>query len=139
TLSPASLTSSSTSEKGWPDRFIDSIEGTKRGLTQTVPSLSATQNHATYVNPQWVRLLDLLQLNTRYVRCAGVELFTGDGDVILDFLSGYCVHNTGHNHPYIVEQLRDELSRSGPAMLQSHVQDLAGDLAKRLCRLAGVN
>jgi ornithine--oxo-acid transaminase len=57
--------------------------------------------------------------------------------VILDFLSGYCVHNAGHNHPYIVEQLHDELSRCGPAMLQSHVPDLAGELARRLCQLAG--
>jgi ornithine--oxo-acid transaminase len=76
-------------------------------------------------------------MNKQYVRCAGVELFTAEGDVILDFLSGYCVHNAGHNHPYIIEQLHDELRRRGPAMLQSHVPDLAGELARRLCQLAG--
>ena len=106
-------------------------------MTPTVPALSTTQDYADHVNPQWVRLLDLLQMNTRYERCFGVELFTAEGDVILDFLSGYCVHNAGHNHPYIVEQLHDELSRCGPAMLQSHVPDLAGELARRLCQLAG--
>jgi ornithine--oxo-acid transaminase len=113
------------------------MKGTKRGLTQTVPALSTAQDYADYVNPQWVRLLDLLRMNTQYVRCAGVELFTASGDIILDFLSGYCVHNAGHNHPYIIEQLHDELSRRGPAMLQSHVPDLAGALAKKLCQLAG--
>jgi acetylornithine/succinyldiaminopimelate/putrescine aminotransferase len=69
--------------------------------------------------------------------CAGAELTTAEGRVILDFLSGYCVHNAGHNHPYMIDQLQDELRRRGPAMLQSHVPDLAGELAKRLCALAG--
>ena len=76
-------------------------------------------------------------MNVRYERCSGAELFTEDGDRYLDFLSGYCVHNTGHNHPRIVEALKEELDRSGPAMLQSHVPELAGELAERLCNLAG--
>ena len=90
-----------------------------------------------HVNPQWVRMLDLLQMNVQYVRCFGAELETSDGRSVLDFLSGYCVHNTGHNHPVVVDAVRDEVTRSGPAMLQSHVPDLAGTLAARLCRLAG--
>ncbi len=97
----------------------------------------ASADYTNYVNPQWVRLLNLLQMNVRYRRCSGTELFTEDGNVILDFLSGYCVHNTGHNHPAIIEAIKDELDRSGPAMLQSHVPDLAGTLAHRLCKLAG--
>ncbi len=102
------------------------------------PSSLATQNlYAESVNPQWVRLLDLLGMNVRYQRCEGCELFAEDGTRYLDFLSGYCVHNTGHNHPYIIEALKQELDRSGPAMLQSHVPELAGELAQRLCALAG--
>jgi ornithine--oxo-acid transaminase len=89
-----------------------------------------------HVNPQWVRLLDALQMNVRYGRCSGVELHAEDVRRFLDFLSGYCVHNTGHNHPEIVTALQRELGREGPAMLQSHVSDLAGDLAQRLCSLA---
>src|ERR1700722_8810077 len=90
-----------------------------------------------YVNPQWVSLLNLLDMNVKYERCLGTELFTVDGRRILDFLSGYCVHNTGHNHPYIIQALKDELDQRGPVMLQSHVPELAGQLAKRLCDLAG--
>ncbi len=89
------------------------------------------------VNPQWVRLLDVLQMNARYTRCEGTELFTDDGRRILDFLSGYCVHNIGHNHPAVVEAIKDELDRRGPAMLQSHVPELAGELADKLCWRAG--
>src|SRR5271170_4597069 len=90
-----------------------------------------------YVNPQWVRLLDVLGLNVHYATCIGSELFTSDGRTILDFNSGYCVHNVGHNHPYVVAAIKEELDKSGPAMLQSHVADLAGQLAARLCGLAG--
>ena len=76
-------------------------------------------------------------MNVRYQRCSGVELQAEDGRRFLDFLSGYCVHNTGHNHPAIVSALQRELGREGPAMLQSHVSGLAGELAHRLCSLAG--
>src|SRR5581483_5269291 len=98
---------------------------------------SAQHLYNSYVNPQWVKLLNVLQMNQQYTHCSGAELFTGDGQRILDFLSGYCVHNAGHNHPYIVEQLQKELQRGGPGMLQSHVPDLAGQLAEQLCTRAG--
>jgi ornithine--oxo-acid transaminase len=93
--------------------------------------------YADYVNPEWVRLLDLLGMNIRYRRCAGTELFAEDGRVFLDFLSGYCVHNTGHNHPDIIAALKRELDLSGPAMLQSHAANTAGELAQQLTEHTG--
>lgn len=84
-----------------------------------------------------MRLLEVLQMNVRYAGCQGAELYPQSGGVILDFLSGYCVHNAGHNHPRIIAALKDELDRCGPAMLQSHVPELAGELARRLCQLSG--
>lgn len=98
---------------------------------------SASQLYAERVNPEWVRLLNLLEMNLRYERCIGAELFTSDGRCILDFLSGYCVHNVGHNHPEVVQALQDELGRCGPTMIQTHVSDLAGELAGKLCVRAG--
>lgn len=95
------------------------------------------REYASSVNPQWIRLLQLLQMNVQYERCAGAELYTSSGRRILDFLSGYCVHNLGHNHPAVIAALQDELRRRGPAMLQSHVPERAGELASRLCSLAG--
>jgi ornithine--oxo-acid transaminase len=102
-----------------------------------IAELLATDAYADHVNPQWVKLLNLLEMNVAYERCVGAELFTTDGRRILDFLSGYCVHNTGHNHPAIIKALKEELDRSGPVMLQSNVAELAGELAARLCKLAG--
>src|SRR5215469_14785716 len=98
---------------------------------------SSASAYADHVNPQWTRLLNLLEMNVRYVRCGGAELFTEDGTRILDFLSGYCVHNLGHNHPDVIAELHEELEKRGPAMLQSHVPELAGELAQELCRRAG--
>jgi ornithine--oxo-acid transaminase len=49
-----------------------------------------------YVNSQWVKLLDVLGMNVRY-----------------------CVHDIGHDHPAVIEALKRELDRNGPAMLQS--------------------
>src|SRR4051794_9276222 len=98
---------------------------------------SSRERYREYVNPQWVRLLDALDMSVQYTRASGAWLYTSDGRRILDFLSGYCVHNTGHNHPYIVSALQQELSAEGPAMVQSHVPELAGELASRLCELSG--
>ena len=116
---------------------LGSQEGNEREMPSTSVAVDAQSAYRAYVNPQWAHLLDILQMNVRYRRCAGVELFTAEGKRVLDFLSGYCVHNTGHNHPAIVAALKEELDRCGPAMLQSHVPELAGTLARRLCESAG--
>ena len=106
-----------------------------------MPKAKLAADHETlyerYVNPQWVRLLDVLRMNVEYTRCVGAELHTINGRCILDFISGYCVHNVGHNHLRVISALKDELDRNGPAMLQSHVSELAGELAARLCDRAG--
>ena len=93
--------------------------------------------YSEHVNPRWVRLLDLLEMNVHYQHCSGSELFTDHGRRILDFLSGYCVHNIGHNHPTVIAALREELDRNSPAMIQSHVAERAGELGGKLCERAG--
>src|SRR6202023_4307279 len=108
-----------------------------KSTTAVDAQVSIASSYSDYVNPQWAVLLELLDMNVRYERCEGAELFTADGRRILDFLSGYCVHNTGHNHPAIIKALKEELDRSGPVMLQSNVAEFAGELAIRLCKLAG--
>jgi len=90
-----------------------------------------------FVNPQWVKLLDVLQMNLDYRVCRDAELRTADGRTIIDFNSGYCVHNIGHNHPQVVTALTQEIDAAGPAMLQNHASESAGMLAARLCGLAG--
>jgi ornithine--oxo-acid transaminase len=105
--------------------------------TRAIAVTHKDTSYQEHVNPQWVRLLDVLQMNARYTRSEGTELFTEDGRRILDFLSGSCVHNLGHNHPAVIDAIRDELDRRGPAMLQGHAPQLAGELADKLCWRAG--
>jgi len=100
---------------------------------------SRIDSYSAHVNPQWVRLLEILEMNVRWERCSGCELFDSDRRRVLDFLSGYGVHNVGHNHPEVVTAVREELERCGPAMIQSHAPELAGELAERLCNRAGGN
>lgn len=103
-----------------------------------ISSATADQmSYSEHVNPIWVKLLDVLGLNVPYTRCVGAELHTADGRIILDCLSGYCVHNIGHNHPHVVAELVAELQRQSPAMLQSNVVEEAGALARTLCDHAG--
>jgi len=107
-------------------------------MTMPLAERVATSDlYSQHVNPQWVRLLRVLDLSVSYERCEGAELFTVDGRRILDFLSGYCVHNVGHNHPAVLSAIIDELQKRGAVMLQSHVSELAGELAQRLCKRAG--
>lgn len=106
-------------------------------MLQPLSTDSVADRYARYVNPQWVRLLDVMQMNVEYVRCSGTEMHAADGRVILDFNSGYCVHNVGHNHPRVVAALKAELDKSGPAIMQNRAPELAGELAEKLCDLAG--
>jgi ornithine--oxo-acid transaminase len=77
-------------------------------------TLAATDKlYADYVNPQWVRLLDVLQMNVPYVGCKGAELFRADGQRVLDFLSGYCVHNTGHTTLILSLHLKKNWTEAG--------------------------
>lgn len=121
---------------------VTSLQGARfMNETQTLPASSSSQlrdqTYSARVNPQWVNLLNILDLNETYTRCQGSELHTAGGRTILDALSGYCVYNTGHNHPRIIAALKDEMDNLGPTMLQSHVPELAARLAQRLIQLAG--
>jgi ornithine--oxo-acid transaminase len=116
--------------------FMPAVPQIHDRTTADIAATRSEEQYANAVNPQWIRLLKLLGMNVRYERCIGAELFTSEGRRILDFLSGYCVHNLGHNHPSIIAAIKDELDRCGPAMLQSHVPERAGELAERLCLLA---
>ena len=102
-----------------------------------ITSTEDQETYTNYVNPIWVKLLDAAGMNVGYTHCSGSELYTADGRTILDCLSGHCVHNVGHNHPFVVAELVSELQSQSPAMLQSNVVMEAGALARTLCENAG--
>ncbi len=123
-----------------PGRRTEYQPGSQQSGFEPARELTPAEGAKAYkdcVNPMWVNLLDLLKLNNVYTECRGEVLKTADGRQILDFLSGYCVYNAGHNHPAIVSALHRELDSAGPSMLQSHISSTAGQLADRLLKLAG--
>lgn len=82
------------------------------------------QSYSEHVNPQWMRLLEVLQMNVRYAGCQGAELYPQSGGVILDFLSGYCVHNAGHNHPRIIAALKTNSTAADQQCCKATFQNL---------------
>ena len=102
-----------------------------------LPHEEACRMYANRVNKQWVKFLNLLDMNVNYTRCFGTKLYTEAEECYTDFLSGYCVQNLGHNHPVVADAIRDELHRQSPLILQSLVPHHAALLAERLTYLAG--
>src|SRR5260370_41571978 len=84
-----------------------------------------------------VKRIDGGGIDVRYTHCRGSELYTADGRTIRDCLSGHCVHNVGHNQPFVVAALVAELQSQSPSMLQSNLVKEAGTLAQMLCENAG--
>jgi ornithine--oxo-acid transaminase len=54
-------------------------------MSEALPANARQPSYERYVNPQWVRLLDVLGMKVHYATCLGSELFTADGKRILDF------------------------------------------------------
>src|ERR1700719_308959 len=50
-----------------------------RSMPNAATAVSAGSDYANHVNPRWTALLNLLQMNVKYERCFGSELFTADG------------------------------------------------------------
>lgn len=88
-----------------------------------------------YINPHFVQLLGLVGFGRRFVSSSGFELVDDEGRRYLDFLSGYGVHNIGHNHPAVKEALLTVLSRDIPSFTQVECSLLPGLAAEKLAGL----
>ena len=88
-----------------------------------------------FVNPDFVGLLESLHFRRRFVRAEGTKLYDDTGREYTDFLSGFGVHNIGHNHPRLIAALRGALDSNGPSMLNMDTPFEAGLLAERLSAL----
>ncbi len=92
--------------------------------------------HRRYVNPQLVRVLEVIGYNRNYVRAGGARLLDEKGLEVLDFLSGFGVFNIGRNHPLVAQVLKDVIDMAPASMVQMDVGILAGLLAEALVNLA---
>ena len=92
--------------------------------------------HRRYVNPQFVRVLEVIGYNRNYTRAGGARLLDEQGREVLDFLAGFGVFNIGRNHPLVARVLKDVIDLAPASMVQMDVGILSGLLAEALAELA---
>ena len=92
--------------------------------------------HRQYVNPQFVRVLEVIGFNRNYTSAKGARLTDENGREVLDFLAGFGVFSIGRNHPLVAQVLRDIMETGPPSMVQMDVGTVSGLLAEALARIA---
>jgi len=92
--------------------------------------------HRQYVNPQFVRVLEVIGFNRNYTSAKGARLTDENGREVLDFLAGFGVFSIGRNHPLVAQVLRDMMENGSPSMVQMDVGTVSGLLAEALARIA---
>ncbi len=92
--------------------------------------------HRQYVNPQFVRVLEIIGFNRNYTSAKGARLTDENGREVLDFLAGFGVFSIGRNHPLVAQVLRDMMETGPPSMVQMDVGTVSGLLAEALARIA---
>lgn len=92
--------------------------------------------HRQYVNPQFVRVLEVIGFNRNYTSAKGARLTDENGREVLDFLAGFGVFSIGRNHPLVAQVLRDMMETGPPSMVQMDVGTVSGLLAEALARIA---
>ena len=95
--------------------------------------------HRRYINPQFVRVLEIIGFNRNYISAKGARLTDVNGQEVLDFLPGFGVFNIGRNHPLVAQVLHAMLDRDPPNMVQMDVGGISGLLAETLVGLAPEN
>lgn len=63
------------------------------------------------INPTYPGFLKRLGLNRIAVRAEGATITDSEGKTYIDCISGYGLFNLGHNHPVIIQKLKEQLDK----------------------------
>lgn len=96
----------------------------------------AYELHRKYVNPQFVRVLEVIGYDRNYVSSEGAYLTDAKGVKVLDFLSGFGVYNIGRNHPFVADVLKEVMDEKTASIVQMDLGVMSGMLAEKLAELA---
>ena len=91
--------------------------------------------HKQHINPQFVRVLEVIGFNRNYVSSKGSRLIDAEGREVLDFLAGFGVFNIGRNHPLVAQVLHQMLDSDPANMVQMDLGGISGVLAETLARI----
>lgn len=92
--------------------------------------------HRKYVNPQFVRVLEVIGYNRNYISAEGAYLTDTNGVEVLDFLAGFGVYNIGRNHPHVARVLHEVIDAKTASLVQMDLGVLSGMLAEKLAEIA---
>jgi len=92
-------------------------------------------DYVNYVNPSFVKLLNMWGYGRVYVRAKDVWIWDSHGNRYLDLLSGFGVTNVGHNHPDIQDAITRFLHLETLQFNHISPSPYQADLAKRLALL----
>ena len=67
--------------------------------------------YGTLINPTYPQFLKRLGLNRRAVSAEGVTITDSSGKTYIDCIGGYGLFNLGHNHPEIIQKLKEQLDK----------------------------
>ena len=89
-----------------------------------------------YVNPVLVNLAEQGGLNKTFVRGEDTVITDADENHYLDFVSGFGSVNLGHNHPRVVQAVREALDESAAGFSPAAINPYAATLSERLVSIA---
>ncbi len=92
----------------------------------------AFARHARYINPAWIKVLDLLGYGRSFVRAEGTRMWDAEGRAYVDFLAGCGSVPLGYNHPELVAAAISSLRANLPSFVQLAPMREAGLLAEML-------
>src|SRR5947209_5907129 len=91
------------------------------------------------VNPARLEVLKLRGDPLAFTSARGTWLEDQEGRRFLDMVSGYGTATLGHRHPKLMSALRGAMESGLPFTYPVGVPTVAGELAGKLCELAGGN
>lgn len=88
--------------------------------------------HKKYLNSSYIDLIQSLGHGTYFKRATGTKIYDDKNVEYTDFLSGYGVHNIGHNNKELINHLNKELITESPSFLNMDAPIGSAVLAQKL-------
>lgn len=88
--------------------------------------------HKKHLNSSYIELIQSLGHGTYFKRASGTKIYDDNNVEFTDFLSGYGVHNIGHNNKELISHLHKELDTESPSFLNMDAPKASAILAQML-------
>ncbi len=112
-----------------------------RGLARVWPSIlpmlrGPRRSRRSHLNPVLAALAGPGGVTKTFIGGSGCELWDGEGQRYLDCVAGFGALNLGHNHPAVVEAVREAMDRCAPGFSPAAINPWAAALGERLATVA---